>query len=169
MALIHARQERRLPRSAPAALIGLLLGTLATAPAAAQEMPAHQERPHHLSLVLGGTHVPEAGHTGFTIGLDYEYRLNRNLGLGFIAEYAAGPVDATTFLAVADIHVAKGFALQTGPGVEIIDGETFFTVRFGALYEFELGEAFTLSPQLHYDLSAGEDGIIFAIALGRGF
>jgi hypothetical protein len=65
--------------------------------------------------------------------------------------------------------VAGGFAIQTGPGVEFVDDESFFVTRLGALYEFEIGEDFTLSPQLHYDFSTGEDAIVFGIAIGKAF
>ena len=150
-------------------LSGLLLAAVLAAPVAAQEGSAQTEKPHHLSVVIGATHVPKADETGFTLGVDYEYRLNRTLGLGFVAEHAFGPIDSTTLLAVADIHVAGGLAIQAGPGVEFLHGESFFVTRLGALYELEVGEDFTVSPQLHYDFSAHEDAIVFAIAIGKAF
>jgi hypothetical protein len=152
-----------------AALAGLLLMPL-TPGALAAEVPAAEEaRPHHLSVVLAGTRVPEAEETGFTLGLDYEYRLSKRIGLGFVVERAFAEIDSTTLLAVADIHLVRGLAVQAGPGVEFVDDESLFVFRLGMLYEFELGEAFTLSPQLHYDVSAGEDAIVFAVAIGRAF
>ncbi len=144
------------------------------------------DRPHHLSALIGQTEVDGEG-SGFTVGADYEYRLNRRLGLGAVAEVAFGEVDAGTLLAVADIHLVKGLALQTGPGVEWLreeahegedeafespDREAQFVYRVGLPYEFELGEeGFTLSPQLHYDLvpGSGEDAVVFALAFGRAF
>lgn len=150
-----------------AVAVGLLLAVALTDPSAAQE--AHEAKPHHLSAVIGGTHIPHEDETAFTLGLDYEYRLNQTWGLGFVAEHAFGPIDSTTLLAVADIHVAGGFAIQTGPGVEFVDDESFFVTRLGALYEFEIGEEFTLSPQLHYDFSTGDDAIVFGIAIGKAF
>ena len=148
-------------------VMGVLLAAALADRVAAQE--AHAEKPHHISAVIGGTHIPHEDETAFTLGVDYEYRLNQTLGLGFVAEHAFGPVDSTTLLAVADIHIAGGFAIQTGPGVEFVNDESFFVARLGALYELELGEHFTVSPQLHYDYSGHDDAIVFAIAIGRAF
>ncbi len=160
---------RRRVQLAWAAIMGLLLAAALTYPSAAQEAEGAGSMPHHLSVVIGGTHIPDADETAFTLGLDYEYRLNRTLGLGVVAEQAFGPIDSTTLLAVADIHITEGLAIQTGPGVEFLDGESFFVTRIGAVYEVEVGEAFTLSPQVHYDISTGEDAIVFAFAIGRAF
>jgi len=131
------------------------------------------EKPHHLSVVIGGTNIPSANETAFTLGIDYEYRVNRRLGLGFVVEQAFDDIDATTLLAVADIHLWRGLALQVGPGVEFLDEgeehETFAIGRIGALYEIEFGEGYTISPQFHYDISSGEDAIVFGVAIGRAF
>lgn len=61
--------------------------------------------PNHLSVIIGGTESDEDG-TEFTIGLDYEYRVNELIGLGGVVEYATGDYDATTLLGVADIHIS---------------------------------------------------------------
>lgn len=159
---------KAIPTSARAIAGLLLAGALATS-VAAQDAASHSEKPHHLSAVIGGTHIPHEDETAFTLGVDYEYRLNKTLGLGFVAEHAFGPVDSTTLLAVADIHIAGGFAIQIGPGVEFVNDESFFVARLGALYELELGENFTIAPQLHYDFSGHDDAIVFAIGIGRAF
>ena len=96
-----------------------------------------ENKRHHLSVVFGGTTLFDAEETAFTLGVDYEYRINELIGVGGVVEYAFGDIDATTLLAVADIHLWKGLALQAGPGVEWIDDETFAIGRVGLLYEFE--------------------------------
>ena len=151
------------------ALIAFMLALLPQSLAANEKKPAHEEHPHHLSLLTGATYVDEEGETAITFGVDYEYRVNELIGLGFVAEHAFGKVDATTLLAVADIHLSEGLAIQVGPGVEFAEDEEFFIGRLGALYEFELGEKLTFSPQLHYDFSEGPDAIVFAIAVGQLF
>ncbi len=146
-----------------------LAGVLAIAPASAQwDVEFHEDRRHHVSLVVAGTSIPTEDETAFTLGGDYEYRVNRLIGLGFVAEHAFEDVGATTLLAVADIHVWRGLAIQAGPGIEIIDGDAVAAGRIGALYEFELGGGATLAPQLHYDISE-EDGVVFGVAFGRAF
>ena len=132
-----------------------------------------EEKPHHLSLVLGGTHINAADETEFTFGVDYEYRISTLIGVGAVVEHAVGDIDATTLLAVADIHLWRGLAMQIGPGVEFVDEgeetETFAIGRIGVLYEVEFGEGFTVSPQFHYDISSGEDAIVFGLSFGRAF
>ena len=78
-------------------------------------------------------------------------------------------IDAWTFLAVADLHLTRGLAIQTGPGVEVLEEGEEFVVRVGLLYEFELGEGWTLSPQVHYDWTQEEDTMVYGLAFGRAF
>lgn len=138
---------------------------------------AHSElwrsHPQHASIVVAGTF--EDGEHGSedaaTLGFDYEYRLNRIVGLGLVAEHAFSPIDVTTLFVVADLHVWRGLAIQTGPGVALFDdsdAEDEFVYRIGALYEFEYGK-FTISPQLHLDIGDETDSLILAIAFGFGF
>ena len=91
------------------------------------------------------------------------------MGVGFVVERAFGEVDSTTLLAVADVHIVEGLIMQVGPGVEFIDDTKYAIGRIGLLYEFDLGNDFTSSPQFHYDVSKGEDAVVFGVALGRAF
>ncbi|WP_374762960.1 hypothetical protein [Yunchengibacter salinarum] len=146
--------------------------------------PLWQDKPHHLSVILGGTTITHSDETGFTTGLDYEYRTSDLLGLGGVVEYAAGPVSAWTLLATADIHLTHHWTLQVGPGLEFIDEEEVITLddgeteediihetnavfRIGTFYEFEMGD-FTLAPQFHYDITR-KDAVVFGLALGKAF
>jgi hypothetical protein len=145
----------------------LVVGIAMGAPPAWGEEPHWRDHPHHLSLVVAGTTDDEE--TAFTLGVDYEYRLTQLLGLGAVVEYAFEDIDALTLLGVADVHVWRGLAIQTGPGVEFIGGESpEFVYRIGALYEFEI-ESFTLAPQVHYDATTGEDAVVYGISVGFSF
>ncbi len=119
-------------------------------------------------MLFANTRVNGENETGFTLGLDYEYRLNQLLGLGVVVERAKGSVDATTVLAVADIHLWKGLALQVGPGFERVGGTTFFAGRLGLLYELELPSGFTISPQFHFDRSE-KNSTVVGLAIGKAF
>ena len=123
--------------------------------------------PHHLSVLLGST--LEEGETGPTYGIDYEYRVCEFVGLGAVAEEAEDDVDATTVLAVADLHVTPQFIFQTGPGWEDRKGEDFFVYRVGVLYEWVFDNGYTLSPQLHYDMTDEEDAVVIGFAIGKNF
>ena len=150
--------------------VWLFMLVVMSSPAMAQvDVEFDEEKRHHLSTLIGGSYIDSADETVFTLGVDYEYRVNRLLGFGFVAEQAFGDIDATTLLAVTDIHVWRGLAFQVGPGVEFVDDETYAVGRLGALYEIELEGDFTIAPQVHYDFSEGEDAIVFGIAIGRAF
>jgi len=152
----------------------LVVATMVAVIPCAQSDETHLEPgPHHLSVFLGGTRVDDDENTtDFTAGIDYEYRLNRWLGLGVVAEHAFGDVDSSTALAVADIHIYKGFAIQTGPGYEwpgADDEDNRFVYRIGGLYEFEVGD-YTVSPQVHYDFAEeADDALVFGFAFGGAF
>ena len=148
-------------------LAAALAGT-ATPAAASEEHHVWKERPHHLSFLAGVSDNDEGSAT--TFGVDYEYRYSEFLGLGAIAEQAFEEIDATTFLAVADLHITNQFIVQTGPGVELLheDDEEEFVFRLGVLYEWELGD-YTVSPQFHCDWTEEDHTLIFGFAFGRSF
>jgi len=125
-----------------------------------------REAPHHLSVLLSGT--IEEDESAPSIGLDYEYRTSDFLGLGTVVERAFGEIDATTVLAVADLHITNQWIVQTGPGVDFVEGEEEAVYRLGTLYEFERG-GFTVSPQVHYDWTSGENAVVIGLAFGMGF
>lgn len=139
-----------------------------------ESFSAHQSehtRKQHLSVFLGDTRLlrpGESDYDAFTIGIDYEYRVNRRFGAGFVAEYAVDPLDATSVLAALDVHFYKGLVVQLGLGVEFIEGNSNELGRIGVLYEFEFGHT-TLSPQFHWDVTSAEDSLVFGIAIGRNF
>ncbi|MFK7958447.1 MAG: hypothetical protein AB8B96_20315 [Lysobacterales bacterium] len=124
--------------------------------------------PHHLSVLIADTHVSEEG-DNFTVGVDYEYRVSPLLGIGAVVEYAFGELEATTVLAVADVHLNNGIIVQVGPGFENRHSDNVFVARIGMLYEFEMGNL-TLSPQLHWDYHNGEaNAVVAGVALGFAF
>jgi hypothetical protein len=143
-------------------------------PLLADEITSSSEAEHsvhgrnHLSVLLANTHVTEEGNNA-TVGIDYEYRVNKLLGVGAIIERAYGELNATTVLAVADIHFHNGLIMQVGPGVELAEDENVFVSRVGILYEYEI-EHYTISPQLHWDYHHDESNAVIAgLALGFSF
>jgi len=127
-----------------------------------------EEERHHISVFTGATDIINHAESAFTLGIDYEFRINRLVGLGFIAERAFGDIDATTLFAVTDIHLWRGLVTQLGAGFESSHGETYFAARIGALYEIEISGGFTFAPQFHYDFSE-EDSLVFGLSIGRAF
>jgi hypothetical protein len=136
------------------------------------------EKQNVVSLILGGT--SDRDENAFTVGLDFEHRIHPLLGVGAVIEYATDDLDAFTLIGALDLHIWKGFAIQTGPGVEFAgeeeeeDGVTtstnrrYFIYRVGAVYELEFGELL-VTPQVHYDYSSGNDAVVYAMGLGFKF
>ena len=147
-----------------------LVTALAFAPDVAAKGSAHhwETSPHHLSALVGTTYTKECGNA-FTLGIDYEYRLNDFLGVGFVAEYAFEDLDAYTYLLVADLHITNNFIAQIGPGVEFHGSHKMEVARLGFLYEFEVS-GFTISPQLHYDYHRNhKSAVVAGLAIGMSF
>jgi hypothetical protein len=149
------------------ALCGVL--TLA-APGASAQGRQEPLRRHHVSVLLGGTSAPSENASGFTYGLDYEYRFTERFGLGGVVERAGGAIGATSLIALADLHITPRLVLQAGPGVVFENGERFAVGRVGAYYEFELGR-YTLAPALSYDITGRgrPNDVVFGVLLGRQF
>lgn len=126
------------------------------------------EKKNHASVLIGGTHIPDADHTAFTLGIDLEHEITHRFGVGLVVEYAFDPIDATSLFGVVDIHLGHGFVLQAGPGVEWVEHETYAVGRIGVFYEIEVGE-FILAPSISYDISEAEDSIVFGTAIGTKF
>lgn len=155
------------------ALGGLSSVTLADNHGHGHDAPAWQVHgAHHLSVILGGTHIEGEG-TAETIGLDYEYRISDRVGLGAVVEHAAGEIDATTSLAVVDVHPFNNqLIVQLGVGVEARSGDEeddVFVARTGVLYEFGHGR-YSWSPQLHWDYHDGHpNAVVVGVAFGVAF
>jgi len=146
-------------------------GLLSAEHAEVTDSSGHFASPNHLSLFLGNTHLQVPGESdedAFTLGIDYEYRVSKRIGVGGVAEYAFGGLDATTLLAAVDVHLYKGAVMQLGLGVEFVDDQTNELGRVGILYEFEFSEI-TVSPQFHFDVTSAEDSLVFGLAVGRNF
>lgn len=140
----------------------------ATSANAEAEHGSHGKK-NHASIFIGGTNVPEEDHSAFTIGIDLEHELTHRFGVGLVAEHAFDPIDATSLFAVLDIHLGGGFVLQTGPGLEWVDDETYAAGRVGLFYELEIQDDLIVAPTVSYDISEGEDSIVFGVAIGTKF
>lgn len=112
------------------ALLLLLFNSAVGAAQKADPAPHGPDQHHaehhanHVSLFAGAStltgETPEGGSgTAFTLGLDYERRLTRIIGLGLLAEYVAGGVGRAFFLGVPlFVHPVGGLGLTLASGVE---------------------------------------------------
>lgn len=132
-----------------------------------QFAPEEVEKLHHVEVFLGNTHTEE-GVDAFSIGGEYEYRMNPLLGIGVLGEYAFEDVDSWVFGVPLTIHPGAGWQLVAMPGVELEGDETTFLFRVGVGYEFEL-EQFTIKPEFNADFVDDEVDLVFGASLGFGF
>ena len=109
---------------------------------------------HELAVFLGDTY--DDGDHGFTLGLDYEYRLSRSGD----REYVVGiPV----FL-----HATNRLTFELAAGMERADGSSNALVRLGAMYGIPLGPA-DLVPTVALDFVDSDTVYVFGVAFAWAF
>lgn len=180
-------------------IYGVVLATawalLCPSPYLAQEHHAEGEdaeeafHKNHLSLFTGGTTESSNGETStsFSLGLDYERRVSRLIGLGLGGEFVFGGDEREALAGLYFIlHPAGGLVLAAGPGVEFAkeghtEGEveaqqeesgteTHAGLRIGILYEFEVGHRYSIAPSIYTDFIEGkEPTFVWGLAFGVGF
>jgi hypothetical protein len=141
------------------------------------EEGAHESHRHHMALILGNTQSEETSN-GPSIGVDYEYRLNKWLGIGGLVEWAGGDFDHLLLMVPLYIHPYKGWLFNASLGTEIHkehgnhdeeEKTRDWIVRTGVAYQFPIGARYTIAPALNVDFSAHETTIAYGLAFGVGF
>ena len=150
------------------------LALLASLPAWAEsEHPgsSHEYHRNHFGVFVGGATRPEdvGSESGFTFGLDYEFRFVRWVGLGVLGEVATGDVRAAVVGVPIFLHPWRGLKVIIAPGAEFSDHGTEFAFRLGASYQFPLGDRFTLAPEFNADVIDGEATYVYGLSVGIGF
>jgi len=139
----------------------------------------HGEEHHHknhVAFFVGSTeaeeHYGEKEDRDFTLGIDYERRLNKWFGAGAMLdwvaegnrEYLVGPL----FILHAGGH-AKLFAAPCYQSVRE-SGEDNFVFRTGFGWDFFFGKGkYSVFPSVYYDFAEGQDFLIFGVGFGMGF
>jgi hypothetical protein len=154
------------------------LWIVATSPGASAseaEEAKHEESDghhrHHVAALLGTAIRREHGDTevGFALGVDYEYRFHRLLGVGALVEVATGNIRDVVVMAPVFLHPWGGLKLAVAPGAEIASsGHTEFLVRLGGAYLFPLGQ-FSVGPDFVVDIVDGHPTFVAGLAFGVGF
>lgn len=89
---------------------------------------SHQEYPHHASMLLGATSgLYDNGNTGFTFGLEYEYKFLELLpimGVGFEFETVVFDNPEYIFGFPVFLHPYKGFKFFISPNLILREEET---------------------------------------------
>jgi hypothetical protein len=110
-----------------------------------------------------------------TIGIEYERRLTRILGIGVVAEFAGGErrdhvgVIPLTFKPGRRAKFVVGAGWERSSGSEVFGGETEPLFRLGFMYEFEVVPGNHVSPGINVDFVDGETLVVVGATIGWGF
>ena len=126
---------------------------------------SHEYHANTLGLFLGVTQEGRA--EDFTIGLEYERRLNKSFGIGAVAEYVSGDLDFWVYAVPFAYHTGP-WKFYVAPGIEDGEEDSDFLVRVGGEYAFELGK-WEVSPQIDLDFVDNNEVWVLGIVIGRGF
>jgi hypothetical protein len=151
---------------------------LANQAVSASDDDGHHLPHNHIAVVAAAAFEEQAdGHRerGNVLGLAYVRQVTEHWGWGAAIEMEVFG-DSNDRLGVLVLPVSyfpnDRWRLLAGPGVEFRErGEREHALlRVGAGYEFELGERFTLSPEVVVDFVAGGTTVyVLGLALGYGF
>ena len=107
--------------------------------------------------------------TGFSVGLDYEFRFVRRWGVGGVLEGVLfSDVRDLVFAVPLSWHPIDALKLSAGPGLETDGHHNEFLFRFSMAYGFEVWK-YSLSPELAVDITEEAETLVFGLSFGRGF
>jgi len=135
----------------------------------------HEPHRNHLSAFVGGTeaedtNTAEKANPEFTLGIDYERRLNRLLGAGGLLEWVAAGERETLLGASLYIHAGRHAKFLVAPCIqgEREHGHSEFVGRFGFAYDFEV-RRLTIAPALNIDFAESHEFLVLGVNVGWGF
>lgn len=127
----------------------------------------HDFHPNVLGIFLGATGENRRD-ADFTVGIEYERRINESFGVGAVVERAFGDHDFWVMVIPFAYHTGA-WKWYVAPGMENKDRHSNeFLVRVGLEYVFEVGK-YELSPQIDVDFVDGEQVYVMGIVFARGF
>lgn len=158
-----------LPKIIQSAILAVLLIPASAAAEEGQDEHGSEQSFHAnvLGVFLGGTGENRRD-ADFTLGIEYERRINASFGVGGIIERAFGDHDFWVMVIPFAYHTGA-WKWYVAPGMENKDRHSNeFLVRVGLEYVFEVGK-YELSPQIDVDFVDGEQVYVMGIVFARGF
>ena len=117
-------------------------------------------------VFVGGT--TERGGGGFTLGGQYEYKINKQWGAGAVLDFTFGSDFATVIGVAGYWHPWKTLNVMAAPAVDL-NSDDFF-VRLGASYDFPFKQYdISLAPALYVDVGAKSTPIMIGILISQAF
>ena len=129
----------------------------------------HNSHPFEENTVAFFVGVAKEGSrdNGLALGIEYEWRLNQAFGIGALAEYTSGDLDAWV-LAVPFAFHSGPWKFYAAPGIEDSDAGSESLLRLGGEYGFHRGD-WEISPQVDVDFVDGNEIYVIGVTFGRGF
>lgn len=105
-----------------------------------------------------------------SIGLDYEYRIDSQWGVGAVLETVVFDEEGRDLAFAIPIYwnPVSNLTLGAGPGFETDRRHTSFMVRFSASYSFHIRK-FSVVPLVAVDLANGAQTLVYGFSIGRYF
>lgn len=155
--------------------VALAIG-MCLCPATADAVDAEFHR-NHIGLFLGGVTPLSMKHeTSFAMGVAYERRFLKWIGLEVGADVNIGKIERSALFAVGSaFHPVAGLKLVAGVGFEVVGGTEHAgdhvdaVITLGAGYDLEVGPI-SLSPEFYFDfIGQSKTNITYGLAIGYGF
>lgn len=125
-----------------------------------------QERRDSASVFVGNTQ--DGSSHGFTIGLEYEYKLTKLIGVGGFLQYAGGDFDAVAIGVPVTFHPLGGWAFRLAPGLHFNSG-TDLLFRAGVGYDFEVAPRWSVAPEFNVDFVDGDTHLVYGVSAAYEF
>jgi hypothetical protein len=128
---------------------------------------------HSVGVFLGATRDVHDNTLG-TVGIEYEYKLKKQIGIGVVYEFSPEAHDndgVSVYGLAAYWHAYAGWRLGLGAGKEKLHGSHGHTenlVRASITYDFHVG-GFDIAPTFALDRVSGETIEVFGVAFNKAF
>jgi hypothetical protein len=128
-----------------------------------------EEGRQELCLFLGIS--SKESEAGFSVGLDYEYRLSRLFGIGALAEYTGADFRDGLLGVTFTWHAWQELKLVGAPSVEIDPAERSdaFVFRLGGEYAIPVRSGIEIAPALYFDISSEDLTVVAGAGVAKGF
>ena len=142
--------------------------------AAGEAHGSEHHHKNHIAFFVGSTeaeeHHGEKEDRDFTLGVDYERRLNSVVGIGGLFDWVVEGRREYLVGVPLFLHAGKHAKFQLAPCYQRIreTGDNAFVFRTGFMWDFFVGKV-SLSPTVLYDLTEEQDFLVFGLTVGKGF
>lgn len=131
-----------------------------------------KEKHQMLGVFWGGTHLQN--NNFFTYGFEYHRIIKFPFGFSFIGEDMFNDrehLHESALIGLVTLNVLKNFIISTGPGVQLIQGESSNLLgRVSGGFIFQVGQDIEIIPSIDYNtVNHGPSSYIYGITMGKQF